>query len=153
MPTSESLAPAGVPADPSTLSDRLRAYLAEPRYAAIATIDADGAPFEAIVWYLPTDDGLVINSRRGRHWPRNLLRDPRISIAVQDWGDPDHWVGLRGTAEFLHDGEAAYDDIAAMARRYGGDPEKYRGQDRVSYRIRIERTFEYGAPDKPEADR
>jgi len=132
MPTPDSPAPAGVQADPSTLSDRLRAYLAEPRYAAIATIDADGAPFEAIVWYLPTDDGLVINSRRERHWPRNLLRDPRISIAVQDWGDPDHWVGLRGTAEFLHDGDAAYDDIAAMARRYGGDAEKYRGQDRVS---------------------
>ena len=153
MPTSDSPAPAGVPAEPSTLPDRLRAYLAEPRYAAIGTIDADGAPFEAIVWYLPTDDGLVVNSRRERHWPRNLLRDPRISIAVQDWGDPDHWVGLRGTAEFLHDGEAAYDDIAAMARRYGGDPEKYRGQDRVSYRIRLERTFEYGATDKPEPGR
>jgi len=137
----------------SVLPARLRAYVAEPRYAAIATLDANGDPFQAIVWYLPTDDGLVINSRRERHWPRNLLRDPRISIAVQDWEDPDHWVRLSGTAEFLHDGEAAFADIAAMARRYGGDPEKYRGQDRVSYRVRVERTFEYGASDEPEPGR
>jgi hypothetical protein len=34
-------------------------------------------------------------------------------------------------------------DIQAMARRYGSDPEKYAGQDRLSYRIRIERVFEY----------
>ena len=133
----------------SVLSDDLRAYLAEPRYAAISTLDADGGPFQAIVWYLPTDDGLVINSRRERHWPRNLLRDPRISLAVQDWDDPDHWVGLSGTAEFLHDGDPAYEDIAAMARRYGGEPEKYRGQDRVSYRVRIERVFEYGRGEIP----
>jgi PPOX class probable F420-dependent enzyme len=149
MPTS----PPNAPSDTAALSDRLRTYLAEPRYAAIATLDANGDPFQAIVWYLPTNDGLVINSRRERHWPRNLLRDPRISIAVQDWAEPDHWVRLSGTAEFLHDGDAAYADIATMARRYNGDPEKYRGQDRVSYRVTVERTFEYGATDLPESGR
>ena len=34
-------------------------------------------------------------------------------------------------------------DIQALARRYGADPGKYAGQDRVSYRIRVERVFEY----------
>ena len=43
--------------------------------------------------------------------------------------------------------------MAEIDSRYGGDPEKYRGQDRVSYRVRVERTFEYGASDEPEPGR
>jgi PPOX class probable F420-dependent enzyme len=140
--------PAGDPTPHPTLSPALRAYLEEPRYASIATISADGQPHVAIVWYLLTDDGLILNSRRERHWPQNLQRDPRISIAVQDWVRPNHWVGLIGHAELLHEGDAAIDDIMAMARRYEGDPESYRGQDRLSFLFHIDRTFEYGRPRK-----
>jgi PPOX class probable F420-dependent enzyme len=138
------------PAHPSPtistpLLDAIRTFLEGPRYATIATISADGAPHAAVVWYALDGDDLIINSRRERHWPRNLARDPRIAVAVPDIDIPDHWVGVKGNALFLRDGDAALADIQALARRYGGDPDTYVGQDRVTYRIVVESTFEYGA--------
>jgi PPOX class probable F420-dependent enzyme len=126
------------------LPPRIRDFLAAPRYASISTLDDDGPPHQAIVWYGLVDDELLINSRAERHWPRNLLRDPRISLAVQDWDVPNHWVGLKGSARLLHEGDAATADITALARRYGKDPGQYAGQQRVSFLVRVERVFEYG---------
>jgi len=139
------------PAHPSAtltstpLPDPIRTFLAEPRIATISTINPDGSPHQAVVWYGLEGDDLLINSRRGRRWPRNLDRDARISVAVPEGERPYHWVGVKGRAEPLHDGDAAVADIQALARRYGKDPAKYAGQERVSYRIVVASTFEYGA--------
>lgn len=133
------------PTLPAPMPDNIRRYLDAPRVATISTIDADGAPHQAVVWYTLEGDDLLINSRRGRHWPRNLERDPRISIVVPDTAGGDHWVGIKGSASFLRDGEPAVADIQAMARRYGGQPRGFVGQDRVTFRVLIESTFEYGA--------
>jgi PPOX class probable F420-dependent enzyme len=133
-----------VPEPTTPLPDDARSFLAEPRYATIATLDEDGAPHQAVVWYAVEGDDLVINSRRERRWPRNLLRDGRIAVAVFEAERPFHWLGLKGRAELLHEGEDAMADIMALARRYGRDPQQYAGQDRISFRVRIESTFEYG---------
>jgi len=85
----------------------------------------------------------VVNSRVGRRWPTNLLRDGRVYVAVFDETDPMHWVGLLGTAEPMHDQPRAQADIAAMAQRYE-DPETaadsiraFERQERISFRIRV----------------
>jgi PPOX class probable F420-dependent enzyme len=133
-----------VPSQTPALPDAIRRFLEPPRYATIATLMPDGSPHQAVVWYDVDGDALLINSRRGRRWPANLERDPRISVAVYDHAEPEHWVGLRGVAEVLRDGPSALQDIQALARRYDGDPNEYVGQDRITFRIRIHRTFEYG---------
>ena len=130
---------------PARMPEAARRFLDAPRTATISTIDADGAPHQAVVWYALEGDDLLINSRRGRHWPRNLERDGRISVAVPDTDGTSHWVGIKGTAAFLRDGEAAVADIQAMARRYGDEPERFVGQDRVTFLITVDSTFEYGA--------
>jgi PPOX class probable F420-dependent enzyme len=122
------------------LEPDVREFLATPgRYATLATIDADGSPLQAVVWYALEDDGtLLINSLAGRRWPANLLRDPRASMTVEDGYD---YVSMRGTVEHLHDGEAASRDIERLARLYatGEDLERrlagFRGQHRVSFRF------------------
>ena len=60
----------------TSLPDHVRRFLAEPRYAAVATIDEDGAPRQAVVWFLLDGDTIVVNSLDGRRWPTNLRRDP-----------------------------------------------------------------------------
>jgi len=127
----------------TTLTTEARAFLATPRFATIATVGPEGAPHQAVVWYMLDGDDLILNSRPERRWPRNLAADPRISMAIYELEQPEHWFGLKGRAELLHEGAEATADIQALARRYGGDPATYAGQARVSYRIRVERVFEY----------
>lgn len=129
------------------LPERIRTFLAASRYATISTVNADGSPHQAIVWYALDGENLLINSRVERHWPANLRRDPRVSIAVYEVERPFHWVGLMGRAEVEHEGDEATEDVMALARRYGKDPDVYKGQNRVTYRVRLDRTYEYGADD------
>ena len=127
----------------TSLPDHVRRFLEEPRYAAVATIDEDGAPRQAVVWFLLDGDTVVINSRHGRRWPTNLQRDPRVSIAITDHAR-ESWVGLVGTVEVVDDQEQAQADIAAMARRFHGAESAeakdaiatFRTQRRVSFRLR-----------------
>lgn len=122
------------------LDPRAREFLTEPgRYATLATVEPDGSPLQAVVWYELEQDGTVLlNSLEGRRWPTNLLRDPRASLTVEDGYD---YVAMRGVAEHLHGGEAASADIARLAHRYaaGKDLERrlagFRGQRRISFRF------------------
>ena len=100
------------------LPPRIPRFVAAPRPRTLATTEADGSWRAAFIWYLLEDDELVVNSRVGRRWPTNLLRDPRVYVAVFDEADPMRWVGLLATAEPVHDQPQAQADIAAMAHRY-----------------------------------
>ena len=127
------------------LPDRVRAFLDDERYATISTIDPDGAPRQAVVWYTLDGDEFVINSRIGRRWPSNLLRDPRIALSVIDTADGARWAGLTGTVRPITDHATTQADIAGMARRYdarrpgrrsGGRSPSFESQDRISFRFR-----------------
>ncbi|HYM84226.1 MAG TPA: TIGR03618 family F420-dependent PPOX class oxidoreductase [Candidatus Dormibacteraeota bacterium] len=128
------------------LPDAVRAFLAERHYAVLATLDPDGSPRQAVVWYRLEPDGAVtVNSRVGRRWPRNLGRDPRLALAVMDEAEPTRWVGTTGCVEAVVDDQAvAQADIADLARRY--DPPQdaeasiadFRTQRRISFRVRLD---------------
>ena len=127
------------------LSAEVRTFLDTTRFATISTIDPDGAPRQAVVWYTVEGDETVINSAIGRRWPSNLLRDPRIALSVVDAEDGYRWVGMTGTVEVVTDQPTAQADIAAMARRYHAhEPEEaerlvhdqFEQQTRISFRIR-----------------
>ncbi len=134
--------PAGSP-----LSPAVRAFLDRPRFASLATLDPDGGPRQSVVWYLLERDSLVVNSKVGRRWPANLLRDPRVAVSVVDAADGYSWIGLTGTVEVIDDPVQALADISAMAHRYyRHDPDHaeemiertFRPQRRISFRIRID---------------
>ena len=65
---------------------RVDDFLAAPRrFAILATLDPDGTPRQAVIWYRLDPDGrITVNSAEGRRWPANLRRDPRCSLAVVD---------------------------------------------------------------------
>jgi PPOX class probable F420-dependent enzyme len=125
------------------LSESIREFLSADRFATIATLDPDGSPRHAVVWYRLDGDEVVINSLVGRRWPSNLLRDSRISIAVVD--ARYRWIGITGRARAITDQATAQADIAEMARRYDADKpeqaertirEEFQRQERISFRIR-----------------
>jgi PPOX class probable F420-dependent enzyme len=129
-----------------TLPASIRTFLAADRFVAIATTDDDGSPRQAVAWYRLDGDDIILNSKVGRRWPANLVRDPRVALAVGDDSDGYRWVGLTGRVEVIRDQPTAQADIAEMARRYhAADPAKaervvrgFETQERISFRVRIE---------------
>jgi PPOX class probable F420-dependent enzyme len=123
---------------PVQLPPAVRGFLAQSRYAVIATINPDGSPHQAVVWYLLEEDGIILNSKVGRRWPSNALRDPRVSITVEEGLD---YAVITGTLEEIPDHELAQEHIVAMGLRYEG-PEGvarrgpvWQTQERVSFRL------------------
>jgi PPOX class probable F420-dependent enzyme len=132
--------PSAVTAVP--LPEAIRAFLDDTRYATISTIDPDGTPRNAVIWYTVDGDEIVINSAIGRRWPTNLLRDPRLAFSVIDETDGYRWVGLTGTVRANTDWAISQADIAGMARRYETPEEarssidRFERQDRITFRFR-----------------
>jgi PPOX class probable F420-dependent enzyme len=131
----------------AALPDPIRTFLADLRFAIISTVDPDGSPRQAVIWYRLEDDEIVINSAVGRRWPANLLRDPRIAFSVVDQADGYRWVGLEGSVRAVTDQTTAQADIAEMARRYHADEpdeaeqlirERFERQERISFRFRAD---------------
>jgi PPOX class probable F420-dependent enzyme len=135
--------PDAVPAGPA-LDGQALAFVSgfPPRFGSLATINPDGVPLQAIVWYTARPDGvIVLNSKVGRQWPTNLLRDPRCSLMV---GDEYEWVSIRGDVVAIDDREVGFEDIAAMARRYHATDAaklesalaRFRSDSRISFHLR-----------------
>jgi PPOX class probable F420-dependent enzyme len=128
------------------IPDDIRAFIDTTRFATIGTIDPDGGPRHAVVWYTVEGDEIVLNSAVGRRWPANLVRDPRIAFSVVDGVDGYLWVGLTGLVSVVEDQPTAQADIAGMARRYhADDPDKaeriihrqFERQARISFRMQV----------------
>jgi PPOX class probable F420-dependent enzyme len=135
-----------VPARP--IPPDVRAYLEQPHLAVVATVNEDGSPLQVVTWYAIEGDTVVINSRVGRRWPTNLVRDPRVAILVVT---PERYVELTGTVEIDDDNDRSVGVICDLARRYdAGDPEglarlidDFHGQRRITFRLRPERILQH----------
>ena len=123
--------------DPTTFSPAVRRFLTAPvRFAVIATSGADGTPHQAVVWYALDDGRILINSLVGRRWPADLQRDPRIALTVLDPDlEAELYVTVKAEAVVAATGDRAVHDIQDLARRYGGDPQRFEGLERVSFRL------------------
>jgi PPOX class probable F420-dependent enzyme len=110
----------------------VRAFLSAlpARTGKLATVRADGRPHVAPVWFDVDDDGsLVFNTGRATVKGRNLTRDPRASLCVDDQRPPFSFVVVEGVVEISDDLE----EVRRWAARLGG---RYMGTDRAE---------EYGA--------
>lgn len=101
------------------IEGRSRELLEEPNFCLVATLRRDGTPHVAPVWVDVEGDLVKLNSARGRTWPTNLERDPRVTLTVQNAQNPYEYVSIRGrVAELTEDGADAH--IDALAKKYLG---------------------------------
>ena len=133
-------------------SPRILEFLDAPHFATISTLDPAGPPRQAVVWYTLEGHELVVNSAVGRRWPANLVRDPRIAIAVTDRHDGYRWIGLNGDVRVVRDQTTAQADIAGMARRYHADDpqhaedlirDRFERQERISFRVALDDVYDH----------
>jgi PPOX class probable F420-dependent enzyme len=118
------------------LSRAEREFLENPYVGVVTTLHPDGSPQSTVVWVDVDDEGPSINTAYGRVKPRNLQRDPRISLVVVDPNDPYRWVKINGTGTLVDEGADA--QIDRLAKKYTGQdvyPNRQPGEKRVTVRI------------------
>ena len=102
-------------------AEEARAFLAEgARTAHVATTRADGSPHVVPVWYLVDGDALVFTCARDSVKGRNLARDPRLAIAVDDDRFPYAFATVSGRAEIAERPDDFLAWTTRIARRYVG---------------------------------
>jgi PPOX class probable F420-dependent enzyme len=126
------------------ISQEVRAFLEEPRFAVMATVNRSGTPQLTVMWYAlhPTDDVILLNATRGLLKERNLRRDPRMSLCIEDGM---RYVTLTGRAELIEDRaqqEREVNDLIApryIGQRLGSRRwEVIKESDRVGIRMPVE---------------
>ncbi|MBB1254890.1 PPOX class F420-dependent oxidoreductase [Streptomyces sp. OF3] len=94
------------------------------RTGKLATVRADGAPHVAPVWFLLDGDELVFNTGARTVKGRNLARDARASLCVDDDAPPFSYVIFSGRARLVED----LPEVRHWAARIGA---RYMGEDRA----------------------
>jgi PPOX class probable F420-dependent enzyme len=117
------------------LEGRSAELLEAKNFASVATLRRDGTIHEVPTWVDVQGGRPVLNTAEGRAWPRNLERDPRITITVQNSDNPYEYVTVTGhVAERTHEG--ADEHIDALARKYL-DADEYPGREPEEQRVII----------------
>ena len=121
------------------LSTEIRALLAGPNLATLASIRPDGSPAAHPVWIgLSADDHLLICTGETTPKVRNVQHDPRVALSVTALENPYEECMIRGTVIVVrNDNELV--DMDPISMVYLGTPFPYRGGPRVT--IEIEPTW------------
>lgn len=113
-------------------------------FASLATLMPDGSPQVTPIWVMYEAPYVVINSAKGRVKDRNMRRDPRVALAIQDPHDPYRYLGLQGRVAEIAEEDGA-EVIHRLSRKYTGhDYTIEPGATRVTYRIAIENVWTMG---------
>jgi PPOX class probable F420-dependent enzyme len=90
--------------------------LASPRTAKAATVRHDGRPHIAPVWFDLDGDDVIFTTWHSTVKARDLRRDGRISLCVDEERPPFSFVLIEGTASLSDN----LDEVRAWATRIAG---------------------------------
>jgi PPOX class probable F420-dependent enzyme len=85
------------------------------RTAVLATVRADGRPHAAPIWFDLDDKALAFTTGESTVKGRNMRRDPRVSLCIDEEESPFHFVVIEGTSELT----AGAPDLLYWATRIG----------------------------------
>lgn len=127
------------------IPDKYRELLNSKIFANLGTIMKDGSPQVTPVWFDWDGTHIRINSALGRVKDKNMRRDPRVSLALLDPSNPYRYLEVRGrVVDITQDGADAH--IDALSQKYLGKAYPFRqpGEQRVTYKIKPEKTSAMG---------
>ncbi|MER7395197.1 PPOX class F420-dependent oxidoreductase [Streptomyces sp. NPDC000151] len=91
------------------------------RTGKLATVRADGRPHLAPVWFLLDGDDVVFNTGKETVKGRNLLRDGRVALCVDDDRPPFDFVVIEGRAQVSEELPEVRAWATRIAARYMGE--------------------------------
>jgi PPOX class probable F420-dependent enzyme len=128
------------------IEGRAEELLKAKNFCVVSTIRRDGSVHAAPTWVDVQDGRPVLNTAEGRAGPRNLARDPRVTLTVQNMENPYEYATVRGrVAERTTDG--ADEHIDALAMKYLGQesyPYRQPGEQRLIVRVEPQEVHLYG---------
>jgi PPOX class probable F420-dependent enzyme len=130
---------------PKALPQPVKKILEDKAYGHVITFDESGKPQVTMVWMDVDGDEVLFNTAEGRLKPKNLRRDPRVIISVQDRNDPQSYVVFHGKATVTEAGADPH--IDKLAKRFlGADKYPFRrpGEKRLIVRVKPDRFGGYG---------
>ena len=132
------------------LPQSVKKILQDKAYGHVVTFNADGKPQLTMVWMDVEGDEVLFNTAEGRLKPKNLRRDHRVIISVQDRNDPQSYMVFHGKASVTEAG--ADEHIDKLAKRFlGVDKYPFRrpGEKRLVVRVKVDRIGGYGPKMQP----
>ena len=135
---------------PKALPQSVKKVLEDKAYGHVITFDENGKPQVTMVWLDVDGDEVVFNTAEGRLKPKNLRRDPRVIVSVQDRNDPQSYVVFHGKATVTEAGADPH--IDKLAKRFlGADKYPFRrpGEKRLIVRVKPDRLGGYGPKMQP----
>jgi PPOX class probable F420-dependent enzyme len=98
-------------------NDEYRSFMLDrARTAILATGRADGRPHAVPIWFDLDDDTLVFTTGESTMKGRNMRRDARVSLCIDEEEPPFHFVLIEGAADLT----AGDPDLLYWATRIGG---------------------------------
>jgi PPOX class probable F420-dependent enzyme len=134
----------------TALPQSVKKILEDKAYGHVITFDPSGKPQVTMVWVDVDGDEVVFNTAEGRLKPKNLRRDPRVIVSVQDRNDPQSYMVFHGKATISEAGADAH--IDKLAKRFlGADKYPFRrpGEKRLIVRVKPDRIGGYGPKMQP----
>jgi PPOX class probable F420-dependent enzyme len=121
----------------AAIPQNVRDLFDKKAFAHVATVGADGSPQITPVWIDYDGQHVRFNTARGRVKAKNLERNPKIALAIQDPENPYRYVQVRGrVVEMTEKGADAH--IDALAKKYLGKdkyPNRRPGEVRMTVKI------------------
>ena len=105
-----------------TITPEVRSFLLETaRTGKLATLRADGRPHVVPIWFdLDENNDVYFNTGESTVKGKNMHRDPRIALCVDDERPPYAFAVLEGTVTFVDDDAAKLRWATSIAGRYLG---------------------------------
>lgn len=97
--------------------EQVERFLRGRHVAVLTTMNGDGTALQTPVWYRYSDGVIYVRTNAKSGKCRNIHRDPRVSVCIQDERPPYRGVTVTGTAEITLDRPEL---SKAMSRNYLG---------------------------------
>ncbi len=93
-----------------------RKFLSKKLIAKLATVASDGWPHVTPVWFFFDGSNFLVNTSKERIKFKNILRDPRVQLLIEDGY---RYVLVKGYATVAENRDP-YEDIKMLSVRYLG---------------------------------
>jgi PPOX class probable F420-dependent enzyme len=122
----------------ATMTSEHKKLVEGKNFAYVATLNKSGSPQVSPVWVDLQGNFILVNTAVGRVKAKNMLRDPRVAIAIADQSNPYSKILIQGRVIEHVTGKEAEDHIDKLAKKYLGQekyPNRQPGEKRLLLKV------------------